>query len=232
MHRTGDPLQEQLDYYNARAGEYDQWWLRQGRYDRGPELNGRWVAEGVEISEMLARFRPEGEVLEIACGTGIWTVQLLPFATCLTALDGAREVLAVNAAKLKSEKVRYIEADVFKWQPDRMFDVVFFSFWLSHVPPERFEEFWELVRSCLAPGGRVFFVDSLRDSGSTAVNHDLPGEESTVSRRKLNDGREYQVYKVFYEPEDLAARLRALGWEFEVSQTASYFIRGQGSRIP
>ena len=32
-------LREQLDYYRARAAEYDQWWLRQGRYDRGAALN-------------------------------------------------------------------------------------------------------------------------------------------------------------------------------------------------
>jgi hypothetical protein len=28
-------LREQADYYRARAPEYDQWWLREGRYDRG-----------------------------------------------------------------------------------------------------------------------------------------------------------------------------------------------------
>lgn len=40
-------LAEQLAYYRARAGEYDQWFLREGRYDRGPEHrapngSGRW----------------------------------------------------------------------------------------------------------------------------------------------------------------------------------------------
>lgn len=29
-----DPtLQQQIDYYRARAGEYDQWFYREGRYD-------------------------------------------------------------------------------------------------------------------------------------------------------------------------------------------------------
>ena len=35
-------LDEQIAYYRARAAEYDQWWLRQGRYDQGPELAARW----------------------------------------------------------------------------------------------------------------------------------------------------------------------------------------------
>jgi hypothetical protein len=27
-------IEEQIAYYRARADEYDQWWLRLGRYDR------------------------------------------------------------------------------------------------------------------------------------------------------------------------------------------------------
>lgn len=229
MQGPGNPLQEQLDYYRARAGEYDQWWFRQGRYDRGPELNARWFGEGAGISEALADFHPDGEVLEIACGTGIWTEQLLPFATHLTALDGSPEVLAINAAKLRSGKVSYVQADVFQWKPERKFDVVFFSFWLSHVPPDRFEEFWELVRSCLAPGGRVFFADSLRDPNSTASDHQLPGEDSIVSVRKLNDGKEYRVYKIFHDPIALADRLGKAGWQIEVRRTGNYFLYGRAS---
>src|SRR6266511_3494592 len=30
---------------------------------------------------------------------------------------------------------RFIRADIFEWVPDRRYDVVFFGFWLSHVPP-------------------------------------------------------------------------------------------------
>ena len=42
-------LTEQLDYYRARAGEYDSWWLRQGRFDRGAEANAAWFAEAAEL---------------------------------------------------------------------------------------------------------------------------------------------------------------------------------------
>ena len=155
------PLRQQLDYYRARAVEYDQWWLRQGRYDRGAVVNAQWFAEAALVSSALAAFRPAGRVLELAGGTGIWSEQLLPFASHLTVIDGTPEMLAINAARLNSPTVRHIKADLFEWQPSEQFDAVFFGFWLSHVPPERFVEFWRLVRSCLAPGGRVFFVDSL-----------------------------------------------------------------------
>src|SRR5580698_8641397 len=93
------PLRQQLDYYRARAAEYDQWWLRQGRYDRGAALNAQWFAEAAVVSSALAAFRPAGRVLELAGGTGIWSEQLLPFAANLTVLDGSPEMLAVNAAR-------------------------------------------------------------------------------------------------------------------------------------
>src|SRR5881394_3011002 len=110
-------LHEQLAYYRARATEYDQWWLRQGRYDRGPDLNAQWFADATAVTAALAAFRPVGRILELACGTGIWTEQLLPFASQLTALDGSSEMLAINAARVQSPLVRYVEADLFRWQP-------------------------------------------------------------------------------------------------------------------
>src|SRR5437667_564581 len=77
-------LREQLDYYRARAAEYDQWWLRQGRYDRGAALNAQWFADAAMVASALEAFRPSGRILELACGTGIWSERLLPFASRLT----------------------------------------------------------------------------------------------------------------------------------------------------
>jgi cyclopropane fatty-acyl-phospholipid synthase-like methyltransferase len=105
-------------------------------------------------------------VLELACGTGLWTVELARHATGVTAVDASPEVMEINRARLREAghetSVRYVRADLFDWRPDDLYDAVFFGFWLSHVPPERFEAFWKLVRSALRPGGRAFFVDSLR----------------------------------------------------------------------
>lgn len=226
-----DTLRQQLEYYRARAGEYDEWWLRQGRFDRGEEANRQWFAEGAKLAAVLAAFRPAGRVLELACGTGLWTEQLAKYAAEIIAVDGSPEVLAINASRLSGKNVRYVQADLFAWQPEQPFDVVFFSFWLSHVPPERFEAFWQLVRRCLKPGGRVFFIDSRREPTSTAIDHQLPDADTTVMRRLLNDGREYEVYKIFYEPAELTERLGRLGWNFDIRQTERFFLYGSGTLL-
>ena len=98
-----------------------------------------------------------------APGAGKGTV-----AKMLTALDGSPEMLAINAARVRSPRVDHLRADLFHWRPTGQFDTVFFGFWLSHVTPDWFVVFWRLVRSCLAPGGRVFFIDSRRNPTSTA----------------------------------------------------------------
>lgn len=223
-------LQEQIAYYRARAGEYDQWFLREGRYDRGPEANARWFAEAASVEEVLEAFAPRGRVLELACGTGLWTRHLVRYAESVTAIDASPEVLEINRARVQDPKVRYAEADLLNWTPDGVYDTIFFSFWLSHVPPERFEAFWRSVESCLAPGGRVFFIDSLYDATSTAADHTLKEADAEMQTRRLSDGREFRIVKVFYQPEELARKLAGLGWEFDVQSTPNYFLYGSGVR--
>jgi demethylmenaquinone methyltransferase/2-methoxy-6-polyprenyl-1,4-benzoquinol methylase len=221
-------LTEQQTYYRERASEYDDFVLRRGKYDEGADENRRWFAEVDEVKAALAAFDPAGDVLELAAGTGWWTPQLVPYADHVTALDGSPEVLEINRQRVPAgAPVEYVVGDIFRWAPDRLFDVVFFGFWLSHVPPPLFEEFWGRVRSFLKPDGRVFFVDSLQPA--TAAMRANP-HESEISVRRLNDGREYRIVKIFYEPDDLQQRLRALGWDAHVRSTGTFFVYGSAAR--
>ena len=222
-------LAEQRDYYQARAGEYDEWWSRAGRYDRGPALNKVWFDDIARLEAALAGAMPHGRVLELAGGTGIWSEKLLPFATQLTVVDGSAACLKLNRARLGARLVRYVEADLFAWHPRQQYDFVFFSFWLSHVPEPRFAEFWALVASSLDPGGRAFFIDSLRESTSTSVDQQVP-RRGSLMKRTLNDGRTFQVFKVYYDPSGLQSRLTALGWRANVAATSTYFVHGSAER--
>lgn len=223
-----DILDQQLAYYRARASEYDEWFMRLGRYDRGPEQNAHWFAEVAQLSAALVRFQPTGSMLELACGTGWWTEQIARYAADLTAVDAAPEVLALNRERLVGHAITYVQADLFAWQPTAQYDVVFFSFWLSHVPPERFASFWATVRAALKPGGRCFFIDSLPSDTSSAQNYAAPDAKATVQHRALNDGRTFAIVKVYYKPDNLARRLQALGWEATIKTTENYFLYGSG----
>jgi SAM-dependent methyltransferase len=210
---VSDVLAEQKRYYAARAPEYDDWWYRRGRYTRDSEHERRWLLDVAELEAHLRVFAPLGDVLELAAGTGIWTRRLVPSADRVVAVDANAETLALNtpAAEL-------VVADIFSWEPPQQFDVVFFSFWLSHVPGERFAEFWSFVRSALRPGGRVFLIDS----GPPEAAGD--GE---LQVRQLADGREFTIVKRFWQPGELAERLAALGFDLDLALTGNgLFLHG------
>jgi SAM-dependent methyltransferase len=226
-------LAQQLDYYRARAGEYDDWWFRRGRYDRGDEANAAWFSEVAALEAALDRLEARGEVLELACGTGLWTRHLVAHADRVTAVDGAPEVLALNRARTEGlgASVTYIEADLFGWEPPRhAFDACVFAFWLSHVPEERFAPFWTMVSAALRPGGRIVFIDSERAPRSKARDHMMPAEDSPIEQRRLDDGREFEIVKRYYEPVALAGQLAELGWECELHSTGEFFIYGVATR--
>jgi SAM-dependent methyltransferase len=207
-------LDEQVRYYQAVAAEYEEHALP--------------FPGGSELVEALDAFRPTGSVLELACGPGTWTAQLLRHAADVTAVDASPEMLAIASARVGEERVRFVSADLFHWRPDRRYDVVFFGFWLSHVPPERFASFWSLVADCLKPDGRVFFVD---DSYRT-TDELIEGEQSSTIQRRLNDGTAYRIVKVPHRPADLERRLERIGWRIKVSSTSGPFFWGTGRRAP
>lgn len=215
-----DLVTEQKRYYAERAPEYDDWWYRRGRYELEPEVLARWRDDVAEAEAALEAFSPGGIVLELAAGTGIWTRKLVRLANRVVAVDANAETLALNTAD--AELVR---ADVFEWEPAERFDLVFFSFWLSHVPEERFDEFWSLVRAALGPEGRVFLVDS--GAGDTA--HTGTAQADGEETRSLSDGRTFRIVKRRWRPDELAERVRPLGVELDLRDSANgHFLYGGG----
>jgi SAM-dependent methyltransferase len=211
----GQLLDEQVSYYRALAADY---------LGQGLDLPG-----GDELTEALEAFRPTGSVLELACGPGVWTGQLLRHATDVTAVDASPEMLAIAAARTREVgdgRVRFVQADLFTWTPDRRYDVVFIGFWLSHVPLERFASFWSLVADGLNEDGRVFFADDAYRTPDELVE----GPSSSTIRRRLDDGTSYRIVKVPHTPADLEERLRRIGWNIKVTATSGPFYWGAGSR--
>src|ERR1700693_4058722 len=115
-------LADQVGYYRRRASEYDV------------TAYGDVAVARARIARLVAEMQPTGKVLEIACGTGLWTEALAGSADKVVAIDAEPEVIEIARARVRTPKVTFEVADVFSWTPAARFDVVFFSAWLSHVP--------------------------------------------------------------------------------------------------
>lgn len=227
--RAADIDRQMIDYYEARAPEYDDWYLRRGRYERGAIHDAAWNAELDAAGRWLDGLPWTGEIVELAAGTGWWSPllasrgELSLYDASPAALDRARERLVAHGLRAHLH-VRDAWAE-----PDREVDGLFMGFWLSHVPRDRLAEFLALCRRWLRPGGRLAFIDSLADAASGAVHHPTPADDMAI--RKLDDGREFAIVKVFYEPDELREALSAAGFEdVDVTTTGRFFILGTALR--
>jgi demethylmenaquinone methyltransferase/2-methoxy-6-polyprenyl-1,4-benzoquinol methylase len=220
-----DPEAALIPYYEARAGEYDDWYLRRGRYARGAVHDAVWNTELDMAGRWLDGLPIDGEIVELAAGTGWWS-PLLAGKGQLSVYDAAPATLEKARDRLVAHGLRAHLHVRDAWaEPDRPVDAVYTGFWLSHVPRDRLPAFLALVRRWLRPGGRFAFIDSLPDPQSSAADHPTPSDD--VSLRRLADGREFTIVKVYYRPDELAAALRDAGFATaDVTTSGRFFVLG------
>jgi demethylmenaquinone methyltransferase/2-methoxy-6-polyprenyl-1,4-benzoquinol methylase len=220
-----DVLSQQRRYYDRRAAEYDDWWFRRGPFDAGEPANAEWFGDVAALQQALRRAQPKGDILELAAGTGLWSVQLQPLARTLTLVDASSEMLARNPAR-DAPHVSVVQADIFRYVPPRAFDAVVFTFWLSHVPRELLDAFLALVARCCAPGGTVFFADNLPEPERTAPHVDAV--DGQLMWRRLKDGTTHAIVKNYYGREELESAFARHGMQVHVAQTSRFFQFGSG----
>jgi ubiquinone/menaquinone biosynthesis C-methylase UbiE len=208
-------LRDQITYYRRRVDEYDA-----TAYGDLPVARER-------IDRIVSALPPAARTLELACGTGMWTQSLANRATELTAVDASPEALAIARTRSPS-RVDFVCADVFSWVPDRQFDLIFFAFWLSHVPSSRLMGFFDLLERALAPAGQVVLVD---EHISQAGKEALSDSEQEVAERTLSDGSTHRLVKVYIDPDGLTAQLRAMGWKSEVVVDGPDWVIATSRRI-
>jgi len=175
-------------YYERRAPEYDDWWRGTGLFtDRH---RPGWDEETAALASILEALAP-ARTLDVACGTGFLT-GYLPGE--ITGLDQSESMLELAAGRLPD--VEFARADALDLPfEDSSFERVFTSFFYGHLEePERSVFLREARR--VAP--ELVVVDS-------ALTNDAQPVE--WQERVLTDGSRWQVYKRFFEPEELAEEL-------------------------
>jgi len=231
----GDLIEEQKAYYEARAGEYDEWWERRRRYDLGPDGNRAWGEEAQAVVRMLDALPLDGEILEFAGGTGVWTMYLARRARHVTVLDVSPAMTDIGRAKLDAAgllgRVEYRMVDLFTWKPSEQFDHAFAGFWISHVPADRLDAFLETAASAVKPGGTFSILEGQGQRLRSPLQY-TTREDNDVEVRTLNDGSTYRIVKRDIDSADLTARLDRAGFQARVRQTARQFLLAIAERLP
>jgi demethylmenaquinone methyltransferase/2-methoxy-6-polyprenyl-1,4-benzoquinol methylase len=224
-----DLSEEMKAYYAARALEYDDWYLRTGRYARGPVHDLAWHADLDTATIWLDGLPIQGEIVELAAGTGWWSA-LLAGKGVLSIYDANELPLDRARDRLLAHGLRaHIHVRDAWAEPDRQVDALYCGFWLSHVQRHRLAEFLGLARRWLKPGGIFAFIDSRPDPQSGTVDQDV-SDQVEISARRLSDGRVFRVVKVYWQPAELEAALRAAGFDSaDVTTTSRFFLLGRAT---
>lgn len=176
------------EYYDARAPEYDDWYLGRGLSSKRERLG--WKRELTALERALASL-PWAHTLDVTCGTGFLT-RHLPGE--VVGLDQSEQMLEIARASIPA--AAFVRGDAFELPfADGAFERVFTAHFYGHLDREERARF-------LTEAARVAPELVVCDA---ALRPDREREE--MQERILEDGSSRQVYKRFFGAEELAAEL-------------------------
>jgi SAM-dependent methyltransferase len=187
---------DMVRYYRDRAKEYEQ------VYDwRDAHRQEEQTKMGLEMTEALKDKR----LLDVGCGTGYWTQKLSTVATSITGIDVNEAVLEIARSKQFSCPVEFLRMDAYDMRfQDVTFTGALASFWLSHIPKDRINDWIDHLHSQLEPGAQVFIADNTYIAGLGGELIRKPNDENAYKLRTLNDGNKHLIVKNYFETREIA----------------------------
>lgn len=188
-------------YYEARAREYDDWYLGRNLYE--DRVRPGWDEELDALRGALEALAP-ARTVDVACGTGFLT-RHLPGA--VVGLDQSESMVEVAREQVPGAEFVLGDALALPFE-DGSFDRVFTGHFYGHLETAERERFLTEARR-VAP--ELVVVDAAR-------NDETPPER--MDERVLSDGTSWQVYKRWFEPQQLADELGG----GEIFHAGRYFV--------
>jgi SAM-dependent methyltransferase len=223
-----DPIEEMNRYYQARAPWHDEY--------MGYVSNTHTEALLTPIVRDIEGDVAGRDLLEVACGTGNWTQVLAHRAHRVLATDVSEAMLEIARAKEYSGgQVTFAVADAYALDgvAEGEFSAAFAADWWSHVPHSRLGSFLSVLHGKLRGGSRVVFLDMLESHAPEFGHYRVDSEGNRIYRRRLPDGREFDVIKNFPTERQLRATVASVATDIEVRKypelarwTLSYGVVG------
>jgi ubiquinone/menaquinone biosynthesis C-methylase UbiE len=174
--------------------------------------------EAIALKETLASV-PFESCLEIGCGTGKNTEWLIANSKKVVAVDLSEEMLSRAQAKIKSDKVTFLQADLIKpWAfVTQKFDLLTFSLVLEHI--ENLDPVFENASNSVRQGGYVYIGEL----------HPYKQYTGTKARFEINEG--IQILTCFnHHLSDFTESAKNNG--FEIADIKEYFDENNKQTIP
>jgi SAM-dependent methyltransferase len=201
-----DRIQSQIEFYDKLAGTFDS------------QVDAHRISSEKSYTRLFRANAHYQTGLDIGCGTGNWTRGLLEVCDSVLAIDTSLRMLKQCRKKLGTARIIYQKVNVFDFPDLGKFDIIFSTFWISHVPFQLQDFFWQWVVKTLNPAGEIIMQDSI-DSG--------PGGGGSV--RVLPSGKKYEIVKNNYDFDILLSTIRKNGIDASITllNDSLYLISGK-----
>ncbi len=225
--------QELYEYYSLRAPEYEEIYDRE---ERREELKA--------LADDLKKECRGLNVLELACGTGYWSMFIASTAKTLRGVDFSEKSNVIAQSKLERarqstaenckgflvsqmpERICPIEfnvGNVFELREiDSDYQLGFSGFFWSHVPIGKLPTLLNLFHSKLAFGSKVVWIDNNYVEGVSTRIYSLPSCRDTFQKRSLRTGRTFEVLKNFPKDPELESLIAPYSSEIEIQRTLHF----------
>lgn len=166
-------IQNEIEHgkYLAREGAGEVWnW-------ESPAGKMRWQRR---VEMLTAHLKPTDKVLEIGCGTGYFTKEIVKTGAFVTAIDISPELLDIAKLEIKESNVIFVLDNAYDLSFDaNSFDSIVGSSVLHHLEIEKAVS--EMFR-VLKPGGSFYFTEPNMMNPQIALQKNIP-----ALKRKLGD---------------------------------------------
>ena len=185
-----------VDYYRARATEYEQ------IYYRDIPQRREEITDHFDFVEKLAAGKT---VLELACGTGYWTQAAAKYAKKVIATDIAPEMIKEAKNKKFNSPVKFINSDIYDLPfKSAAFDLIIIGFWFSHEPKQNYCKFFDIIRKPLKPNGQIWLIDNNPPAEGPKSGYLYTDEfGNNFKSRPLADGEEFSLLKNYFTENEL-----------------------------
>ena len=143
-------LRDMRGYYNRLASQYDDLRFRKAYHRQ---------IDAIERQFVISRIRPGAKVLEVGCGTGRFTTELVKVASSVTAVDVSPEMLTMVREKAGgAPNLRLVEGDLYQLERTigaEKYDVVVSMRVLPHLIDKHGA--LSTLNRVLRPGGTALF---------------------------------------------------------------------------
>lgn len=188
----------------------------------------------LEAGEQLAILLSGHRVLELACGTGVWTEMIAQGAASVVATDVNEEMLAV-ASELGEglDNVTWRQADVFDLPADLeggggnasgKFTAVFMAGLWSHLNRDEQDALLAQLKKRLGKDVLLVLVDDEYIEGESGTIARTDAQGTTYQIFEDEDGSRHELAKSYPTDSALRKRLGNVGKEIKLARWEFYWV--------